>query len=737
MPDDSFVTESIYPNQDELGRIICKSCGLPYDSWRIRELVEKGLARQNSLDKQQNDDILEDQMNDELDDILDDHIFASTCLKCENISAFAEEDLFNYTYDPISPGNFSKIFVDNPGSIIDKYGYLKCKSCNVPFEGFSIRGTLILLSYSGQSKVWLACTKCTNTSSYLAAELTQSLPDTPINILQPGESISGYVIRSTILGGMGVVYICNLNNGFIVAKTLKPELSLIPEIEDRFRREAKAWILLNRHPNIVQAIQIAIYKGQSVLLIAFQKGGNLAERMHKHPLTLMESVKYGIDFCKGMEHARSVIPGFVHRDVKPENCLIGEDGKLKISDFGLVKIREELDKPTSGFEDEEEKPMDSINYQTKFGRSGMGTLPYMAPEQFYEFSTADVRSDIYSFGVMLFQMLTGRLPVTANRKRNFEDWHNAHQYSPIQFPSDNHDKIPPELSQLVFCCLAKISKDRPENFGEVLKSLASIQEIYFNKNKKIETSLKEKNKSEEQLSLESIEQIDFYRPFNLVKIGKPLMALDYINNVLTLLSNNSELIAVEKLAKWHAIRSAVLRTLDRIQDAKEAAGLALSINPKDPMALYEIGIIALNTKDFQTALRFLKQSYMLDPERPRLQFDLAFVYNATGNYSLAITLLKDEIKKAPEDYINYREIGYSYLQIKELDLSLLHYESALTFCPNDLKSERAEIANNIGAIYNIKGDKELYNKWVKMAWFLAPKGSNIYNLLSSYFKKDN
>src|SRR5205807_3412705 len=146
--------------------------------------------------------------------------------------------------------------------------------------------------------------------------------------------------------------------------------------------------------------------GRPHILLEYIDRLDLWERMRGRRIPLRDALKYAIQLCRGMVHAKKVIPGFVHRDLKPTNCLIDNCGVLKITDFGQVKFSgEEAERPRR--ESARRAGQRTNQFNTPANHWGAGTPSYMAPEQFDPSNGIDVRSDVYSFGSMLFEMLTG------------------------------------------------------------------------------------------------------------------------------------------------------------------------------------------------------------------------------------------------------------------------------------------------------------------------------------------
>lgn len=195
-------------------------------------------------------------------------------------------------------------------------------------------------------------------------------------------------------GGMGVVYKAKQKElGRIVAvKILSPEVRGKPAFTDRFEREAKAMAKLN-HPNIVTIHEFGKRDSHYYLLMEFVDGPNLRQFMQRERLSPTEALKIVPQICDALQYAHNT--GVIHRDIKPENMLIDSRGNIKIADFGLSKLmrQEEIDLSLTG------------DHQV------MGTPLYMAPEQMHQTKSVDHRADLYSLGVVFYELLTGEMPV--------------------------------------------------------------------------------------------------------------------------------------------------------------------------------------------------------------------------------------------------------------------------------------------------------------------------------------
>ena len=219
--------------------------------------------------------------------------------------------------------------------------------------------------------------------------------------LMPGYEILGLLGR----GGMGAVYkgIQQSLDREVAIKLLPPELGRDPEFEARFRREAKSMAMLN-HPNIVQIFDFGqTTEGHHFFVMEFVEGTDLHQLIRSGELEPEGALNAVSQICDALEYAHE--EGFVHRDIKPANIFINGKGILKVGDFGLAKLV-----------DGEEDPAAAEKLGLTMTGVAMGSANYIAPEQLEESYNVDRRADIYSLGVMFYEMLTGEIPRGAVRE---------------------------------------------------------------------------------------------------------------------------------------------------------------------------------------------------------------------------------------------------------------------------------------------------------------------------------
>jgi serine/threonine protein kinase/Tol biopolymer transport system component len=276
--------------------------------------------------------------------------------------------------------------------------------------------------------------------------------------LAPGTKLGDYEVKSLLgLGGMGQVYRAHDRRlGRDVAiKVLPSFLSADSDRLRRFEQEARAAAALN-HPNILAVFQMGTYKGAPYLVSELLEGETLREQIKRGHLLVRKAIGYGVQIAHGLAAAQE--KDIVHRDLKPENLFVTKDGRVKILDFGLAKLVE----PQSKSEHPEGTETGVV----------MGTVGYMSPEQ-VRGETADYRTDIFAFGVILYEMLTG--------KRAFQKVTSADTISAIlnEDPpgiSQVNRNVPPALQRVVHRCLEKNPERRFQSASDLAFALDALPE---------------------------------------------------------------------------------------------------------------------------------------------------------------------------------------------------------------------------------------------------------------------
>ncbi len=298
------------------------------------------------------------------------------------------------------------------------------------------------------------CGEC-GTQIILADEISVSHTktlETPVKDLIKGTIFAGRyeVIEEVGRGGMGVVYKANDTKlkRTVALKFLPPDLIRNAEAKERFFREAQAAAALD-HPNICTVHEIDEAEEKTFISMAYIEGQSLKEKIEQGPLEMDEALDIAIQVAEGLEEAHK--KGVVHRDIKSANIMVTEKGQAKIMDFGLAKVA-------------------GTSLVTKEGTT-LGTVAYMSPEQ-TRGESVDHRTDIWSLGVVVYEMLTGQLPFKG-------DYEQAVIYSILNEEPEPmtslRTEVPVEMNQIVKKSLQKDSEKRYQQVDDIINSLRHLK----------------------------------------------------------------------------------------------------------------------------------------------------------------------------------------------------------------------------------------------------------------------
>jgi serine/threonine protein kinase len=257
------------------------------------------------------------------------------------------------------------------------------------------------------------------------------------------------LVRRLGEGGMAQVYLArDVRLGREVAvKVLDRRLGERSGFRDRFLREAKLAAALD-HPNIVQLYDFGEEGGDLYLVMPYMSGGSLQDKLSQAPFSVNDVVNYSMQIADALEYAHG--QGIIHRDVKPANIMLHADGRVLLGDFGLAKI------------------FDGARPAVRDGRPDAGTPEYMAPEQIK--GQTDARSDLYGLGVVMYLLLTARLPFSGSSSNSVME---GHLYRLAPPPRQLNPHVTPAVDEVVQKALAKDPRFRYQSAREMSGALVT------------------------------------------------------------------------------------------------------------------------------------------------------------------------------------------------------------------------------------------------------------------------
>lgn len=291
------------------------------------------------------------------------------------------------------------------------------------------------------------------------------------------KTISHYHITSQLgEGGMGVVYEAEDTNlgRHVALKFLTPSMANDENLLQRFQREARAASSLN-HPNICTIHGIEQHESEHFIVMELLDGESLADRIRRGPLDIDAVLTLGVQIADALESAHS--KGIVHRDLKPANIFVTSRGQAKILDFGLAKIDRQKPDAASNV------PTAIADDLTSAGAT-MGTVAYMSPEQ-ARGEVADARTDLFSFGTVLYQMATGALPFQGDTSAVVFDAILNRDPTPV---NEINPSLPPELGRIIGQALEKDRDLRYQSATDLKTALKRLKRDIVSGRHSAETS---------------------------------------------------------------------------------------------------------------------------------------------------------------------------------------------------------------------------------------------------------
>ncbi len=451
-------------------------------------------------------------------------------------------------------------------------------------------------------------------------------------------------------GSVGLVYIVYDHETQLpyAVKTLQETwMARHAAIAERFIQAAQTWINLATHASIVQAHFVEIIDGQPLLFLDYVSGGDLRDWLGIPRLThdLLQVVRLAIQGCDGMTHALG--QGVqLHRDIKPSNCLITSDGALKLTDVSVAPVFDGLEAEPDGT-----SALSVHRFQVGPSRLGTvaGTCTHMAPELFDDPRQADVRIDIYAFGVLLFQMATGQLPFSGHTWQEL-----AHLHRTQPFPTLSPQLV--GLGPLLESCLAKDPAQRFANFHAVREQLSELYTRLTN------------------------------TPAPLPVVGPELEAVRWTNTGTALdnlgrhqaaLACYDRALAIDaryELAWVH--RGTALEAVGQMEDALACCDHALQLNPRSEQALLAKGMMHGALGQLEEARQYCDRTLKVNPRNEQAWVNIGTALDALGRRTEALGCYNNALTLNPR---NAQALTLAELQRSEEALAC--FDRALALNP--------------------------------------------------------
>ena len=579
-----------------------------------------------------------------------------------------------------------------------------------------------------------------------------------------GRRLSHYdVIADLGAGGMGVVYLAHDTrlDRDVAIKVLPTDRPLSQTARARFQREAMAASALN-HPNIITIYEVNSEGNTDFIVMEYVRGVTVASAVKKRKLALSEAIRYCVQIADALTKAHAA--GIIHRDLKPGNIMVTEDGLVKVLDFGLAKFDPTMATAADGITDAEATNLFTL---TQPG-AVTGTVAYMSPEQ-ARGERVDARTDIFSFGIVMFEMFSGHLPFTG--PNSIALLHNLH-FSPPRDLTQLRPDVPKPLVSLISRMLEKKAEKRIQTMAEVASELRRGAAGLVDGPVTWHPSEATMDMARAPGSFRRSSRLHIWSAAGLVLLvllagtagwrwhRKPTPVqnagtqeapvednayalyrrarqdLDHwdregnVDNAIKV-AERAVQIDPQSAASYAALGEAYYLKNRANPDpqwmklASEYANKAVALDSYLAAGHISLGLVKMESGDSAGAEKELRTAADLDPKSAAPHRFLGKLYDKTSRDKEAVQELKRALQLDPNDWASYMELGLNAYQAANYEGAAENWEQALKLEPDNVPALR-----NLGAVYHALGRDDDAVAALQHAIEIKPS-ADVYNNLGT------
>ncbi len=502
-----------------------------------------------------------------------------------------------------------------------------------------------------------------------------------------------YEIEKTRRGFMGIVYIAydRQRRREVVLKTFQNKFLWDEEAIERFSAEAELWMRLGSHPNIVRAYDLRTFMGKPHVIAEYVHGGPLRALIGH--LEIQEAIDYAIQICRGMNHAVEQV-GLLHRDLKPDNIMVTLDGQAKVTDFGLARVLPTVQQST----DRARAPRrPTMRMRASAADVLGGTLPYMAPELLDESPMVGTWTDIYAFGVMLYEFFTGKLPFDSMRDESLIRMH-------FKVAPPDPRTIKPDLHQgaihIVMRCLEKRPTERYQSFSELEHDLQLLRAHLFGawydvvwpdqdspeRDRWNERGLAHMDMGEYSEALSCFRQaaaLDPNRAESWLNVARARLKLWQYNEALHAADEGlRRAVRRDEFGQLYSVRGEIYSAMMAPAKAMESYDQGLSYTPKAPYLWRAKGLLIQKMGLPREAQECLEQALKYDRLDSLSWQLLGDLLRGQERYKKAYDAYAEALKLDPRSAESWARYGVCQLGLGRPKEALLSFDAALKLNPD-------------------------------------------------------